>query len=167
MPTALILPLGSMVTSYAGLGAATPGAGTWSKAPLNTANALTEIKDPDFTPPNVNNDVYDLTAVPTVSLGNGFNRLAVAGNTANFGTSGEDLTFDYTNPNGGTTHGVVEYVGSKFFNNLVLRINPNTGQAFIKNDSQVTLKFDGYSVLSSTGHLTTAGFTGLGRKLGQ
>ena len=161
-------PLGSLVTSYTGLGAATPGAGTWSKpvdgsnAPLNTANQLTELKDPDFTPPNVNNDVYDLTSVPSVSLGNGFNRLAVAGNINNFGTSGEDLTFDYTNPNGGTTRGVVEYVGNKFYNNLVLRVNPNTGQAFIKNDSQVTLKFDGYSILSSTAHLNAGGFTGLG-----
>jgi hypothetical protein len=161
-------PLGSLVTSYAGLGAATPGAGTWSKpvdgssAPLNTVNVLTEYKDPDFSPPNVNNDVYNLTAVPTVSLGNGFNRTAVAGAIANFGTSGEDLTFDYTNPNGGTTRGVVEYVGNKFFNNLVLRVNPNTGQAFIKNDSQVTLKFDGYSIVSSTTSLNAAGFTGLG-----
>ena len=29
----------------------------------------------------------------------------------------------------------------------MLRVNPNTGAAFLKNDSQLTLSFDGYSVL--------------------
>ena len=74
------------------------------------------------------------------------------------------MVFEYGGPSTGDIllRGQVEYVGTKFENDLVLRVNPNTGQAFIKNDSLQTLKFDGYSVLSSTGALNGAGFTGLG-----
>jgi hypothetical protein len=160
-------PLGSLLTSYTGLGSSTPGAGTWVKPtnssgqPLNTSNALTEIQQPDFTPP-ITVTPYNLTSVPSVSLGTGFSKTAVAGNIANFGIDGEDLLFEYTSPGKGVIRGHVEYVGTKFENNLVLRVNPNTGQAFLKNDSLETLVVDGYSILSSTGNLSGAGFTGLG-----
>jgi hypothetical protein len=158
-------PRGSMVASYAGLGSSTPGAGVWSKpvSPgTNSVNGLFEWKVPDMTPPIDHNDAYDLTSVPQVSLGTGFSRTGVAANIANFGIDGEDLTFEYSSPNGGLQRGQIVYTGTKFENDLVLRVNPNTGQAFLKNDSLATLKLDGFSILSSTGDLNGAGFTGLG-----
>ena len=126
--------------------------------------ALREVKEPDNTIPIGNQDAYDLFPVPSVSLGTGFSRTGVGANIANFGFDGEDLIFEYSGPATGDCllRGQIEYVGTKFENDLVLRVNPNTGQAFIKNDSLATLKFDGYSVLSSTGALNGAGFTGLG-----
>lgn len=158
-------PRGSMLASYAGLGSSTPGAGVWTK-PLppgaNSVNGLFEVKTPDTVPPIDHNDAYDLTSVPSVSLGTGFSRTGVAANIANFGIDGEDLTFEYSSPNGGIQRGQVVYTGTKFENDLVLRVNPNTGQAFLKNDSLATLKLDGFSILSSTGDLNGAGFSGLG-----
>ncbi len=152
---------GSMLAGYHGLGSSTPGAGVWVPG-TNSANGLFEVKEPDMTPPIDNTDAYDLTSVPSVSLGNGFSRTGVAANVANFGNDGEDLIFSYSSPNGGIIRGQIIYEGTKFENDLVLRVNPNTGQAFIKNDSLQTLKLDGYSILSSTGALNGAGFTGLG-----
>jgi hypothetical protein len=154
---------GSLLASYAGLGASTPGAGPWVKPGppgANTSNALTEVQDPTTNPAP-----YNLASIPSlsVSIGTGFSRTAVGANIANYGLDGEDLIFEFAGPGtGGVLRGQVEYVGTKFENDLVLRVNPNTGQAFIKNDSLVTLKFDGYSILSSTGNLNGAGFTGLG-----
>ncbi|MGD9635307.1 MAG: PEP-CTERM sorting domain-containing protein, partial [Pirellulales bacterium] len=152
---------GSMVAGYAGLGSSTPNAGVWVKG-VNSVNGLFEIKQPDTTPPIDNNDAYNLTSVPSVSLGTGFSRTGVAANVANFGNDGEDLIFSYSGPDGNIIRGQIVYEGTKFENDLVLRVNPNTGQAFIKNDSLQTLKLDGYSILSSTGALNGAGFTGLG-----
>lgn len=152
---------GSLLASYAGLGSSTPGAGQWVKPGppgANTANVLTEVQNPTTNPPP-----YNLFSVPSVSLGTGFSRTAVGTNIANFGFDGEDLIFEFSGPNtGGILRGQIEYVGTKFENDLVLRVNPNTGQAFIKNDSLTTLKIDGFSILSSTGNLNGAGFTGLG-----
>lgn len=149
----------SLKTTFTGLGASTPGAGIWLKAVNNNQKGLFEYKS---TQAGVQTTPYNMTSVTSVSLGNGFDKLAVAGDIANFGNDGEDLIFEYNTPSGGTVRGHVEYIGTKFENNLVLRVNPNTGQAFLKNDSQVTLKFDGYSILSSTGALSGTGFTGLG-----
>ncbi|MFO0788458.1 MAG: PEP-CTERM sorting domain-containing protein [Pirellulales bacterium] len=152
---------GSMLSGYQGLGAATPGAGVWTKG-LNSATGLFEVKAPDTTPPIDNNDAYDLTAVPSVSLGTGFSRTGVAANISNFGNDGEDLVFSYSGPDNQIIRGQIVYQGTKFENDLVLRVNPNTGQAFIKNDSLQTLNLDGFTILSSTGALNGAGFTGLG-----
>lgn len=158
---------GSMDIGYAGLGAGTPNAGVWVKPTApggNTVNALSEVKEPDSSIPIGNQDAYDLTSVTSVSLGNGFNKTGVSANVANFGFDGEDLVFEYAGPGNGDTlvRGQIEYVGNKYENDLVLRVDPNTGEAFIKNDSQVTLKIDGYSIVSSTSALDDTGFSGLG-----
>jgi hypothetical protein len=159
---------GSLKTSYAGIGTGTPAAGTWIKPtnaasqPLNTKNALSEFIQPDFTPPIVN-DVYNLTSVPSVPLGNGFDKFAVISNTPDIGLNGEDLVFEYTSPTLGTVRGQVEYIGTAFENNLVLTVDAATGVASLKNDTNKSLSFDGYSILSSTGNLTGgAPWTGIG-----
>ena len=149
----------SLLPSYAGLGAGTPGAGTWLKAVNNNQNGLYEYKETQAGVPVV---PYDLSSVSSVSLGAGFDKFGVDNDVANFGNDGEDLVFEYNTPTGTTVRGHVEYIGTKYENNLVLRVNPNNGQAFIKNDSAVTLKFDGYNILSSAGGLSSTGFTGLG-----
>jgi hypothetical protein len=156
---------GSMVTSYAGLGAGTPNAGVWVKPTPpggNNANALSEVKEPDVTVPIVNDDAYNLLSVPSVSLGNGFSKTAVGAGGANFGIDGEDLVFEYGGPATGDVpiRGQIEYIGTKFENDLVLRVNPTTGQAFLKNDTLVPRTIDGYSILSSTGSLIGGSFAG-------
>lgn len=158
---------GSLLTSYAGISGTlpTPPDAGWSKPvddssqPLNTVNALTEVKQPDFTPPITDLD-FGVTST-AVSLGTGFSRTGVGANVANFGQTGEDLVFEYETLDG-VLRGQVEYVGTTFQNNLVLRVNPNTGQAFLKNDSLETLVIDGYSITSDTDALSGAGWTGIG-----
>ncbi len=112
-----------------------------------------------MTPPIDNNDAYDLTSVPSLSLGTGFSRTGVAANVSNFGNHGEDLIFSYTSPHGGIFRGQIVYEGTKFENNLVLRVNPNTGVATLKNDSLETLVFDGFEFKSTVSALNIAGFT--------
>lgn len=142
---------GSMKNTFAGLGTTTPGAGDWAKPAGNGATLISEVKVPDQTPPITNEDAYELLSVPTVSIGNGFNKLAVASNVANFGFDGEDLIFQYGGPdsNDAPIRGHIEYVGTKFENNLVLRVNPNSGVATLKNDSLETLVFDGFEITST------------------
>jgi Dockerin type I domain/PEP-CTERM motif len=162
---------GSMLAGYTGLGSSTPNAGVWVKPTApggNNANALSEVKQPASVPPIGNQDAYDLFPVPSVSLGTGFSRTAVGAGGANFGLDGEDLIFEYGGPATGDApiRGQIEYIGTKFENDIVLRVNPTTGQAFIKNDTLVPRTIDGYSILSSTGNLDGAGFTGLGAGAG-
>lgn len=154
--------LGSLLASYDGIsGATSPPDSGWVKpldgegAPLNSANALTEVKQ---------TGTYDVSSIGAggVSLGDGFDREAVAGDVANFGTDGEDLIFDYTYPDGSVVRGQVEYEGTPFLNNLIVRVNPDTGEATIKNDSLETLDFDGYAIRSSAGDLDGTSWTGLG-----
>jgi hypothetical protein len=152
---------GSLLASYDGLGSTTPGAGDWVSG-ANSVNGLFEVKQPDMTPPIDNQDAYDLSSVASVTLGTGFSRTGVGANITNFGNDGEDLVFSYSSPDGGIIRGQIVYEGVKFENDLVLRVNPNTGQATIKNDSLETLHFDGYSIVSSTNALSGASWTGLG-----
>ena len=69
------------------------------------------------------------------------------------GQSPEDLVFEYTTPTGETVEGLVAYSGNRVVNNLLLTVDPSTGQARLKNSSPNPLTFDGYSVLSATNSL--------------
>lgn len=158
---------GSLLPGYAGISGTlpTPPDTGWSKPvdnssqPLNTVNVLTEVKAPDFSPPIT--DLDFAISSTAVTLGSGFSRTAVGNNVANFGLTGEDLTFEYETLDG-FVRGQIEYVGTTFENNLVLRVNPSTGQAFLKNDSLETLVMDGYSITSSTGALDGTSWSGIG-----
>jgi hypothetical protein len=146
--------LGSMVDTYDGISdSPSPPDSGWVKYGL-TANTLYEVKQTGS---------YNVTSIGStgISLGDGFDRYAVAGDDANFGTNGEDLIFEYTSSDGSIVSGQVVYDGESFENNLVLRVNPDTGEATLKNDSELTLHFDGYAVTSSTGALSGTGWSGL------
>ncbi|TWT37638.1 PEP-CTERM motif protein [Posidoniimonas corsicana] len=152
--------LGSLLTSYHGISGTTPTppSPNWQKYGLS-ANAVTEV----INDPGSADTEFDLSSATPVALGVGFDRHAVAVDVNNFGVDGEDLVFTYTRP--GVTspiQGQVVYVGTKFTNNLLLKVDPATGQAALKNDSQETLTLDGYSIVSETGALDGGGFTGLG-----
>lgn len=73
---------------------------------------------------------------------------------------GEDLAFSYTVPIDGatpayTTDGIIEYVGGQ--NNLVLTIDPATGQAAIQNESPFfDVAIDAYTIESADGRLKFA-----------
>jgi len=73
-----------------------------------------------------------------------------------FGTpQPEDLTFSYLAPGSGDTwlKGAVEFLGTPVQNNLVLTIDPSTGEATVTNQSNTTVHLDGYSIASDSASL--------------
>ena len=66
-----------------------------------------------------------------------------------------DVQFSYTSPQG-LISGVVEYVGVDANNNLVLTVDPATGNARLTNTSPFEVSIDGYSILSDSGALEPA-----------
>lgn len=72
----------------------------------------------------------------------------------------EDITFDYTQTDGAVIQGIVRYTGTSV-NNLVLQVDPVTGQTRVRNTSQTTVMIDGYDVASASGSLSTTGWDSL------
>jgi len=77
---------------------------------------------------------------------------------ASFGTTGpEDLAFTYVeSTTGQTVVGLVEYAGIDVTNNLVLTVDPTTGQAKLANPSPFDVSIDGYTIDSFAGDLLPA-----------
>lgn len=92
-----------------------------------------------------------VSASDSRSLGKAF-----APNPFAFGVNVSDLVFQYSLPTGEIFQGVVEYVGDDIANNLVLFVDPATGQTTLKNTSPFEVSIDGYSVLSDAGALRPA-----------
>lgn len=69
-----------------------------------------------------------------------------------------DLTFHYNTTDAGVIRGHVEFVGDDGLNNnLVLTVDPNTGQAAIQNQSPFyDAEIEGYTITSSSGRLLTS-----------
>jgi hypothetical protein len=85
----------------------------------------------------------------TISLGNIYDP-----NSSAF-TSGEDLVFDYTNQLGQVITGQIVYTGTRV-NNLLLQVDPGTGEARLRNTSATTVNIDGYDIGSASGSLVLA-----------
>ncbi|MEO0529834.1 MAG: PEP-CTERM sorting domain-containing protein [Planctomycetota bacterium] len=67
----------------------------------------------------------------------------------------DDLGFTYTDDTGRAFTGFVEFDEAPIANNLVLRIDPATGDARLINDSETALDLDVYSIASDSGALLT------------
>jgi hypothetical protein len=80
---------------------------------------------------------------------------------ANFGDPTEDLSFQYTQPDGSIRTGAVTYSGSTGINNLVLRVDPATGAAQLKNTSLFSENIDAYTISSSLGSLDATHWSSL------
>jgi hypothetical protein len=85
-----------------------------------------------------------------ISLGSAF---APSGSSIGQASAGSDLAFEYTADGVETRNGAVAYVGH---NNLVLRINPLTGETRVTNSSQFNVAIDGYTITSPSGSLSPA-----------
>jgi hypothetical protein len=108
--------------------------------------------------------IAELRSAGTTSLAAASSRAIGAIYDPNYtvlGVDPEDLTFHYTNASGESFAGPVIYEGDKAFNNLVVNINPTTGQATLVNESPFTFSFDGYSVTSASGSLSSGGWNSL------
>jgi hypothetical protein len=72
-----------------------------------------------------------------------------------FGVDPDNVQFEYST-NGQVRTGIVEFSGTKVHNNLIVTVNPVTGQAQLKNDSPFTVSIDAYEIESASGSLRPA-----------
>ncbi len=67
----------------------------------------------------------------------------------------ENIAFRFQRDDGRDLRGIVEFEGDVFANNMVLTIDPATGNARVKNESQTPLNLDVYTVTSASSALLT------------
>jgi len=72
-------------------------------------------------------------------------------NPSTLGESGDDVTFQYSLASGDVVDGIIQYEGNQ--NNLVLVVDPTTGDGVLHNQSQLVIDLDGYEVRSDAGSL--------------
>ncbi len=105
--------------------------------------------------PDPNNAPLSFAVNQPISIGNPF-----VGQTGAFGVpETADLQFRYFTPDGESKQGIVEYTGPH--NNLVLLVDPVTGEAVIQNQSAFTVEIDFYTISSASGSLNPAGWDSL------
>lgn len=95
-----------------------------------------------------------------ISLGNALNVLTLAPQPFGVPLS-TDVSFEYTTAEGSLVQGQVELIGNNSYNTLVLRVDPETGEATLTNSSVHTVNLEGYSILSASGSLVAAGWDSL------
>lgn len=133
--------------------AATPG---WEEAPQSNANGLAEFS---ATP----GAALELAPGGSIDLGEAYTTdLQAAMQAVGFGAEYEDLALRYSDDASNDLGDIVsiEYVGDQRINNLVLEVNPTTGQAQLVNESALDVAIDFYQI-DSPDEALTAGFSGL------
>jgi hypothetical protein len=107
----------------------------WNETTPN-ANSIGELKST-----NGGTAIVGNTSRP---LGNIFTQVFPA-----FGTPvNDDITFNYTTSDG-VRQGLINLQGQEVFNNFIVRIDPATGAAQLRNDSPHTIQIEGYSIQST------------------
>jgi hypothetical protein len=143
-------------TVRSGLGALNPADGAWNSLQdqgtanwfetASSANGLGELEASQ-------GGSREIAATGQQLLGNAYDPLFA------FGTSvlPEDLVFQYRTSTGDVLQGTVQYVGDYRLNNLVLTVDPATGNAQVRNASPTTaVKLQGYTLTSADGSLLTS-----------
>ena len=73
-----------------------------------------------------------------------------------FGQNVEDLAFQYEDPvTQATVNGVIQYTGTGNPNNLVLFVDPSSGNVKIRNTSPFTVQIDAYTITSASNSLNS------------
>jgi hypothetical protein len=114
------------------------GVNVWQEA-SPTSNSLSEL---------IGNGTASLNVGATaVGIGNPYVFAPAA-----FGQS-PDLAFEYATASGETKQGLVKYTGSKAANNLLLTVDPASGESRLQNSSNFSINLIGYSISSTSGSL--------------
>ena len=136
-------PLGGLVpTNWNSL--QDQGVSDWRESPQGgAATQLAELKPTGSTA---------VTSGAPRALGNVF----VYPEAQEFGTELEDIEFEYYTTDGRIVQGLVDYIGDKRFNDLVLVVDPTSGAARLENQSNLSVGIDGYKISSASGSLLPA-----------
>lgn len=116
----------------------------WEEAGVPSVTNLDELAGPINGTTVGNRDI----GLAPVSIGN-----PVATDQPFGQAASDDYSFEYVTSDGELQEGLVEVTGLNLINNLLLTIDPTTGEAELKNSSTSTLQFRGYSILSASGSL--------------
>lgn len=106
------------------------------------------------------NNVLSLGPGASQSLGAAFTTngavIGAAQFRVGFGNEYRDVAFQYTDAGNGSlvTSGAVNY-SNRVFNNLVLDVQPGTGNIQLKNESSVAVVIEAYTITSAAGSLNT------------
>jgi hypothetical protein len=120
------------------------GVANWDEADNSSATRRTEFKTAGSTSVSVGGGGLNLGNLLSIQTPSGFGVPV-----------GADLSFQYSSPTVGTLNGIVEFTGRE--NDMVLTINPATGEAAIQNESPFfNVAIDGYTIASTSGKLLTS-----------
>jgi hypothetical protein len=121
----------------------------WRESPQNgTTNALAELKPTGSTP---------ILAANPISLGDVFEYPTAPSH----GVDLEDLVFEYFTSDGRSFTGLIEYTGDKFQNDMLLVVDPTSGDARITNESGFAVDVKGYSITSDMNALDSISWQSL------
>lgn len=121
------------------------GQGDWEEAGTPTANAVNEL---------IPQGSFALTGT-TYNLG------AIYNPPTEFGVA-PSIEFEYAEDGDESSSlGLVEITGTYAVNNLLLTVDPTTGEGQLSNSSPFDIQVQGYSVLSGSGSLDDANWTSL------
>lgn len=143
---------GSGATDFNGYTVASSGGalnvGTWNSLDDQNLGTFTE----NATPTNsllgeTATSGSNVGAASSLSLGAIYNPQPTL-----IGQNVEDLAFQYTTPSGLVIDAAVKYEG-RGRNNLVVTVDPTTGNAIVDNESDFTVQIDGYTLTSTGGSL--------------
>jgi hypothetical protein len=121
----------------------------------------TDVAGPDWVEANPSaNRLSELKPVSTGTLVGGgswgLGNVFQPAPPTQFGVSREDLVVQFNDPiTQSTVNGIVQYVGTENINNLVLFVDPATGNVKIRNSSPFTVAIDGYTIVSNSGSLNS------------
>lgn len=104
------------------------------------------------------NRLNELNPLSSLSLGNAGSlqlgsAFATSATTLTQALKQQDVAFEYTTPTGDIRNGTVQYAG---FGNLVLVVDPTTGNAVLRNLSQFNVGIEAYTIYSDSGALLFA-----------
>lgn len=119
--------------------------GGWGVAGIPSTSRLDELAGP-IPPGNTTQASLAVNATPR-AIGNPFNEQQMEFQEL------PNVTFEYVTNTGDIVEGTVQYTGLNAINNLLLTVDPATGQARLQNSSQSTIILKGYSILSDSGSL--------------
>ncbi len=136
-----------------GVGTLAPQNGSWNSLQDQAIPNWAEVSSSSHGLGELENSVGGSLAIASgggeQALGSAFNPRLPFGSP-----SPEDLVFEYRDATQGVLSGVVQYVGTVTANNLVLTVDPATGNAQVRNASPtISVDLQGYTLTSANGSL--------------